>query len=71
MENNMMGLQLWVLQTVQISILKIKYFFDLKCEQSHKKLHEIHFLGDGMYACLPSLLPMRLLTFAASVTAGY
>lgn len=67
----MMGLQLWVLQTAQISVLKIKHFFGLKCEQSLQKLHEIHFLGDGMYACLPSLLPMRLLTLAASVTAGY
>lgn len=52
MGNNMMGPQLWVLQTAQISILKIKYFFSLKCEQSLKKLRAIHFLGDGMYACL-------------------
>lgn len=49
-----MGLQLWVLQTAQISILKIKHFFGVKCEESLK--HEIHFLGDGMYACLVCFL---------------
>jgi len=53
MGNNMMGL---LLHTAQLSILKINHFFGLKREESIKKQHKIHYLGDGMYACLVCFL---------------